>query len=224
MIAGDVMDRAAVLYNDAAKSIVTYAVQIPYVNVALDELQETMELNNVPMTNEVSSILAVTVGITDIGGSTGPALPADLIEIQGAYERMTGSNEDFQIMSKVEFLPPFVVTVEALIYWAWTDQTIQFLGATTNRDVRLNYIGAVLAPITASSTPITLFNAKSFLAYRTAALLSEFVGENKTRADELNSFAGAALDRFLGINTKGRQSIATRRRPFMSSYKVRSGF
>src|SRR5713226_6773728 len=119
MLASVVMDRVAGLLNDTAKTLFTYVVQVPYLNVAIDELQESMQANNVPATNEVSSILVITTAMSDIGGSTGPALPSDLIEIQGAYERLTGSTEDFQVMSKVEFLPPFVVLTEALIYWAW---------------------------------------------------------------------------------------------------------
>jgi len=223
---GSIMDRAAVLLNDSAKSIFTYTAQLPYLNIAQDELQETMEQNNVPMTNEKSSILVVTTAMTDIGGGTGPALPTDLIEIRGAYERLSGSSEDFQIMSRVDFLPPFTQLTESLIYWTWQQQIIYFLGATTNRDVRLDYIGAVMPTLTSTlgADNIALFNAKSFLAYRTAALCAQFIGENLTRAQELDQFAVMAMDRFLGINTKGRQASPVRRRPFMAAAKVRSGF
>jgi hypothetical protein len=223
---GSVMDRSASLLNDTAKSIFTYVVQLPYLNMAQDELSEVLEQNNVPATNEKSSILVVTTAMTDIGGLTGPALPSDLIEVRGAYERLSGSSEDFQIMSRVDFLPPFTQLTESLIYWTWQQQIIYFLGATSARDVRLDYL-AVVMPTLSSTTGtdnITLFNAKSFLSYRTAALCAEFVGENTSRAQELNEFAQMALDRFLSINTKGRQSSPVRRRPFMASAKVRSGF
>jgi len=223
---GSVMDRSALLLNDAAKSIFTYTVQLPYLNMAQDELSETLEQYNVPVTNEKSSILVVTTAMTDIGGATGPALPADLIEVRGSYERLSGSSEDFQIMSRVDFLPPFTQLTESLIYWTWQQQIMYFLGATTNRDVRLDYLAVVMPPLTntAGTDNITLFNAKSFLAYRTAALCAEFIGENPTRANDLNNFATLALDRFLAINTKGRQATPVRRRPFMAAAKVRSGF
>lgn len=136
MTAGDVMDASAGLLNDSAKTNFTYTAQLPYLKIAAQELQEEMELANVPTTNKKSSIFVITTAMTDIGGSTGPALPADLIEIQGAYERLSGSNEDFQFMTKVEFLPPFTVLLESLVYWAWQQQVAQFLGATTTRDVR----------------------------------------------------------------------------------------
>lgn len=223
---GNVMDRSASLLNDTAKSIFTYTAQLPYLNAAKDELQETLEENNVPYTNEKSSILVVTTAMTDIGGSTGPALPSDLIEIQGAYERLSGSSEDFQIMSRVDFLPPFTQLTESLIYWAWQVQVIQFLGATTNRDVRLDYIGQIIPTFssTTGSDSIGLFNAFSFLAYRNAALCAQFIGENPERAAALNVNAQMSLDRFLAINTKGRQASPVRRRPFMAAAKVRAGF
>ena len=221
MTAADPMDLAASLLNDTAKSIYTYAVQIPYLNMALNELQEMLELNNVPMTNEVSTAIPITTVMTDIGGSTGPALPTDLIEIQQLEERLTGTLDPFIPMTRFEFLPMITVLTSSLMYWTWQKQIIQFIGANTNRDVKINYIGAVLPPVTVSTTPIALFNSKSFLAYRTAALCAEFIGENKTRADSLNADAGLAMDRLIGISTKGRQAIPIRHRPFMAAYKQR---
>lgn len=221
MIAGDVMDRSATLLNDTAKTVYNYVVQIPFLNMALDELQELLELNNVPMTNEVSAVIPIAVGVTTIGALTGPQLPTDLIEIQGVYERLTGTTDSFLEVTRCEFLPTITVITSSLIYWSWQVQIIQFIGANTPRDVKLNYIGATLPSITLSTTPIALFNAKSFLSYRTAALCAQFVGENPTRADALNSDATLALDRVIGINTKGRQVIVTRRRPFLAAYKAR---
>lgn len=224
MIAANVMDRSAALLNDTVQSVFSYAVQIPYLNAAIDEMSELLESNNVPMTNETQAGIIINTGVTDIGGTTGPALPNDLIEIQSVYERLQGATEDFQFVTRVEFLPPFVEQTESLIYYCWQHQTIQFLGATTPREIQLNYIGAVVTNVSSSADTISLFNAKSFLAFRTAALCAQFIGENKERADSLNSDAGMAMDRLLNISTKGRQAIATRRRPFMAGYKVRTGF
>lgn len=224
MTAADPMDDAAALLNDAIKSVFTYAVQLPFLKIAYAELQEEMELANFQMTNEVSSTLVINVGVTSTGFATTPALPADLIEIQGLYERLSGSNEDYQIMTRVDYLPPYVQTTEALIYWTWEQQTIKFLGATSIRDVRLNYIGAVLTPIVDQTTILNLINCRTFLGYRTAALCAEFYGENKTRADALNEDAAIALSRFMGIDSKARQAMPTRRRPFMATYKVRGTF
>jgi hypothetical protein len=222
VLVGDIIDASAALLNDVNKTQYTSAVQIPYFNMAQNDLQEQMELNNVPVTNEVApTTLIVAAGVTVISFSTNPALPVDLIEIQQISERLNGTTTDYDPMTRRDFLPPLVEQTESLIWWAWLNQELRFIGATTARQLQLNYIATRLPVITSTATPITLINARSFLQYRTAALCAEFIGENKVRADSLNSNAAIALDSFLGISTKGRQAIACRRRPFMAAYKNR---
>lgn len=221
MVVGDVIDASAVLLNDSAKAVFTVAAQLPYYNIAQDELQEIMELNNVPVTNETSTAITVTAGVTTISFTTSPALPSTLIEIQKISERLALAAEDYLPMTRCEFLPTLVEQTTSLIWWAWIDQELRFIGALTDRQLQINYIASRLPAATTTTTPVTLINAKSFLSYRTAGLCAEFIGENKDRADSLNTDASLALDRFLGINTKGRQAIATRRRPFLAAYKTR---
>jgi hypothetical protein len=222
MTAADVMDRAASLLNDTAKTEFTYTAQIPYLNAAMDELQETFEQNNIAATNKVSAVLAIVAGVVTVDLSTTPALPSDLIEIQQLSERPTGTTNDFVPMTRTEFLPLTSVLTNQLIYWAWIEEKIKFIGANADVDVKIEYIKSLFTAITTSTTAITLINSKSFLAYRTAGLCAEFIGENPTRAGELNAFASLALDRTLGINVKGGQGIGARRRPFNASYRARS--
>ena len=220
-LASDVMDSSAALLNDNAKRRFTYAVQIPYLNMALDELREVLQLNNAPLTNKVDETIVILAGVLDVGGG-GPSLPTDLIEIQDIYERQNGLNEDWQPMTRVDFLPQFVQQVESLTYWTWQGQQIRFLGAVTDRQLRINYISDNVPVVHAQTTKIAVINAKTFLFYRTAALLAQFVGENKERSDDLNVNAILAIDRLTGIEAKARQAIFTRRRPFQAAHKVRS--
>jgi len=232
LTAATVMDRAASLMNDTAKTTYTYVAQLPYLNMAADELEESFELNNVPITNQTSAVIEVPVGTTIINPTSGwptsavnatPYYPDDLIEIQQLWQRLNGTTDPFIPMTRDEFLKHIFddLPVDSLIWWIWQDQRIKLIGALTAREVKVDYIKALIPnELTASST-IGIINARSFLYYRTAALCSQFIGENKTRADELNIFAGLALDRSMGISTKGRQAITTRRRPFMASYKTR---
>lgn len=221
VVAKDVLDNMSALLNDTAKSAFSDANMLPYLNIAVDELQEVLEQNNISITNEVSTGLIVTAGTTVILATQ---LPPDLIEIRGLYERTNGSSEDYQIMTRVEFLPPFVEQLQSLVYFTYQNQEIRFIGATSDRQLLLEYIAKRLPKLVQLHDPITLINAKTFLEYRGAALCAMFIGENEQRAQVLNSQASEALDRFLTINIKGKQSIFTRRRPFMSSYKVRTGF
>ena len=217
------MDSAAVLLNDSVKSQFTYAFQLPLLKVALQELQEYMELNNIPATNDESRIYIITANplVKDIGGPTGQPLPNNLVDVIGVWERLSGTTDDFTELDKMEYLPKYEVLTECLMYYAWNKDIIQFLGANTDRDVKIDYIGSIVPLVPTENTVIPIINAATFLQYRTAALCAEFMGENKTRADSCNSNATIALDRFLGIPTKGRQATVTRRRPFRSRWKMR---
>lgn len=222
-----VMNRVASLMNDTARTIYTYTAQLPYLNMAADELEESFEMNNVPITNETTSpIININVGTTvinPINNVTPPFYPSDLIEIQQLWERLKGSSDPFIPMTRKDFLPHTLdnLPIDSLIFWIWQDQKIKFIGALTDREIRIDYIKALIPiELTADST-IGIINARSFLYYKTASLCAQFIGENPTRAQELNVLAVMALDRTLGISTKGRQAITTRRRPFMAAYKSR---
>jgi hypothetical protein len=220
MTAADVMDSSASLLNDTAKSSFTYAVQLPYLNLALSELANVFQANNIAFMNKESADLAVVTGVLTLTSATTPAVPTDLVEIQGIKERTADSDEPYTDMQRVEFLPE-VRQGLSLVYFAWQAQCINFVGATTDREIQIEYIASALAPATSSTTAITLINSKNYLAYKTAALCSMYVGENPTRAAALDADAETQLDLLLRISIKGAQVIPTRRRPFMAAYKSR---
>jgi hypothetical protein len=229
LTAGEVMDKAASLMNDTAKTVYTYAAQMPYLNMALDELMEHLELHNIPITSKTSASITVNIGTTQINPESGfeppnlpPTYPSDLVSIEQIWERLAGSTDPFVPLVQREFLPHYVddILVDSLIYWAWQDQRIKFIGATTNREVKLDYVAKVKTnQVVSSGDQIGIINARTFLYYRTAAICSQFIGENPTRAGELNQFAQMAVDRMTGIEIKSKQSVQTRRRPFRASYK-----
>ena len=222
-LVSEILQQSAALLNDQARQIFTFTNQLPHFKVAYAELEELLQQNNVPLSNETASDFVINIGMTDIGGPTGPALPLDLIEIQQLFEKTNGTSEDFVGMARREFLPELNVATQALIYWQFNDQFIKFLsvGATSVRRIKMNYVAANLPTIIDENTNVPVFNAKTFLAYRTAALCANYIGENETRATYLNGEAQLAIDRFLSINTKSRQSMPVRRRPFRAGFKLR---
>lgn len=217
---------AASLQNDTAQSSYTDVACLPYLNIALDELQELYELNNIPVTDEVSAILDVPKSTTRINYiGTLPVLPANLIEIRQVWESDDGTTT-FTPMDKKDFIPHNLDGIERSSFgiWAWNGDEIKLPSCNVAKDLKLDYIRSIFAtPILIGSIniDISIKGIKTFLGYRTGGLCAQFIGENKTRADELNGFATMALDRALGINVKGKQSITTRRRPFRSSLRTR---
>lgn len=225
----EIIDMSASLQNDTAQTIYTDAACLPYLNIALDELQEIFEANNIPVTNEVSVVLTVPAGTTVVAfDGTTPLIPSDLVEIQQIWERPSGV-DPFVPMQRVEFLPHYMEGIEytSFMYWSWIDNEIHLLTSNQDNDLKLDYVKSIFAtPILISQVDddlgLKLKNMKTYLGYKTAALCSMYIGENETRAASLNGQAEEALFRALDIPIKGRQATVTRRRPFRMAYKSRT--
>lgn len=219
--AGNVMDTSAALLNDAAKTTFTYAAQLPYLKLAFREMRELLELNNVPVTNRVGTILTVTAGITEIGFNTSPALPSNLVEIRQLWERSAGI-DPYVPMTRRETLSYSLAgaTTANFLVWAWVNNAIQLLPTTQTNDLKLDYIAELTDLIDENST-VGVVNGRSFLEFRCAALCAQFISEDKARADDLNMDATSSIDRTTIIESKAKQTIAVRRRPFRSSFKTR---
>src|SRR5215203_405528 len=230
LLATTVMDNAAALLNDAARSIYPYTTQIPFLNMTLNELKELFALNNVPVTDTVSAVKTILAGRTEIGfppaTPTIDYLPSDLIEPKIVWERTSGI-DPYTPMLKLDFLPLTLAGVEQsqLNSFVWQSQEIRFFAANADIDLKIDYIRDLFALLTAANHTtydIAVINAQSFLQYRSAALMAQFLAENPTRAQELNADAGLEIDRALGISSKTRQAISIRHRPFRAAYKTRS--
>lgn len=212
--------------NDAAQTVYTNESCLPFLNMSLDELQEVFELNDIPVTHETSKAIKIPINIDRIGHDTMPALPSDLIEIRQLWE--SESNQEKWIpMHKVDVLPHYRqdgVQVSRFGVWALEQTRVRFIAANTPLDIKFDYTANMFnTPILIKDIRVNLpfTNVKTYLEYKTAALCALFIAENETRAVALDSLAGTALSRALGIPIKGQQSITTRRRPFRYSHKHR---
>lgn len=222
----EIITDAAVLYNDAAKQVITNEVGLRYLNIALAELQEAYEQGNIPTTNETSALINVPAGVTKVSFNGPVKLPKYLVEIQQLWESPAGLNQ-WTPMVRKDFLPHYLqdnTIISQFLIWAWMDDEIRLIEANADIDLKLDYIKSIFTlPITLGevNNNLPFVNVKTFLAYRTASLLAMYAGENETRAAALNADAQAALERTLGIKIKSQQDITTRRRPFRSAYKNR---
>lgn len=226
LLASTVMDLTASLMNDSAKAVYTYDAQLPYLNMALLELREKYELNNIPVTETSSEEIEVAAGETEItfGATTSPALPDDLVEPQQLWEKNSGI-DPYIPMTRLDYLPHYLAgtPTNQFIYWVWQDQKIKLMPSTADNTIKIDYIKQLFMDVVDEGTQINVINAQSFLQYRTAGLCAEFIERNITSANAMNAYAALALDRALGIGVKGKQAIQSRRRPFRQAFKRRTG-
>jgi hypothetical protein len=224
--AAEVMDWMAVLMNDAARSAYTYENMLPYLNMAIDECLEEMERHNVPCTDETAAYITLTAGlkvITPVESPVLPHYPFDLIEIRTLSERDAGSTNPFTPLHKRDSLNTRTPST-ALLDYAWTGQEIHFVGAISDRELKLDYVKELIHSVNSEKDTIGIIGVKSYLAYKGASFCAKYVAENPERAKLLLDDADSCMDNILGISAKGRQSIVTRRRPFRSSMKSRRNF
>ncbi len=224
--AGDVMTAARALLNDQQMQQYTDAVQLPYVNIALQTMQEQYERNNVPVTATVSAVLEVPSGTSEISFPPDPVvpntpyLPEDMIEPIYLWEAPSGI-EQYVPMTKVNALPRWIAGQEYqnFIYYTWQSNKIRFFPCNQDNDIKMDYIKNLFVPVTDEDDVLGVINCKNYLAFKIAEHIARFVEENEPRANSLGGQAQLTLDTLFGISSKGKQAIATRRRPFRQAYK-----
>lgn|SRR5262245_44330319 len=217
-----IVRRVQALMNDNDGAVYTPTVVMPYLNMAYDELQEIFEVNQMPVTAETSALIEVPIGTVKINPyPTEPFYPQNLVEVQRVWERLFGSTESYIPVTRLDSLPLYDVSpMSYLGVFSWNGY-INFLGAQTAREVKIEYIKTLFDQELIYLGWIPQNGVEPYMYFKTAAFCSMFVGENETRAAALSMESNNALDRELGIGTKSRQQIVTRRRPFQASYRNR---
>lgn len=224
LLAGTVMDISAALLNDPNRTVYTYAAQLPYLQLALQELQEYYQEHNIPTTQDSSAIINMEAGDTQIvynGGST-PSLPDDMVEPQSLYESPEGENS-WILMTKKQYIPHTLESLPVNMFriYSWNGQEIRVPAASTDIDIKIDYLKELFTEIENESSIINVINARTFLQYRTASLCAEFNERNTTSSESLGAYAQMGIERAAGIAIKRGQNIYTRRRPFRAGYKSR---
>ena len=206
-LATDVMDRSRAVLNDIAKDLYTDEVLLPYLKIANDDLSDELVDNGSTVQKEVSVDLPLSVGTRN------PILPGDLIVPIEVFEKDQGQDDSYyRLVHQRDFLHNKMPGTE-LAEWAWREQAINFIGSTITKQVRVRYYKLITA-ITGDNSPIELTHALNYLAYHTAALASEHIGQNRAKAIDLESQAIQKLHKLLKKEVKQNQARPVRRRGF----------
>lgn len=226
LVASEVMDLAAAAMNDIDKTTYTYAIQNPYLKLALQELQEIFELNSLSVTEQSSAAIRIPASTTNepqsitFNAGPGPRLPDNLIEPQRLWERTANTNP-WSPMVRKEFIPHDLagVSTNMFTYWIWQQNELILLPSNGINDIKIDYVGSLFPKYLRSDTILPVQNGIGYLAYKTAELMSDMIEHNPDRARSNAGRALESLDRISGISIKGKQTISARRRPFRASYK-----
>jgi hypothetical protein len=207
------MDLSRVFLNDTAKTLFTDAILLPVVKQIYDEVAMELIANGIPIENEIA-LITVPAGTTVLTYSTTPPIPADLFNPIELSERTSGSSDAWSYMDEKRWDSNAVTQLETLRVWCWREQALNFVGATTIRQIRVKYQKVLAAIGTAPNDTIDINGAKNYMAARVAAVAAEYMGGNETRAAALNKLASDYAHQVMNIAVRNRQGLPARRKPF----------
>ena len=111
------------------------------------ELQETYQLNNIPVTDTVSVVVEVPTGVSSMGFAPTPVipdtpyLPDDLVEPKVLWERTAGI-DPYIPMARLDYLPRWQEGVQynQFSYYTWQSNEIRFMPCNQANDIKMDYI------------------------------------------------------------------------------------
>lgn len=222
----EIMDITAADMNDSAQENYTDLALLPYFNMALRELLERFEENQIPVTNNTTSPdILCPAGTTEIGYGGVPPLPNDLIEVNQMWES-TDEGMSWMPLSRVTYINPNISDNHELSYfgrYAWKNNAIIVPPALNDVLVRIQYVARLVVipvPLANVDDDINVRGCELFVGHKTAALCSMLSLQDTERATALNMLAEEAMARQLNVPTKAAQAITSRRRPFRQTYKT----
>lgn len=205
--------------NDTSQQIYTDTVLLPFIQDSADELQAMLDLYGILVLEHVTSPPIIVPQLqnyvpgTRVSMKSLGLLPNDMLEPQRMSERLSGTTDLFMPMIPRQWEPDILLT-DALRYWVYREEDIFLVGANTNRDVLIYYKKRLLI-VNDMNSVIGVNNSTMFMINRTAGFAARNIGENTTRADNLDKEAEANMSWILRIGTKDKQRARTRRRPFI---------
>ena len=165
-----VLAGARQLLNDVAAATWTDTVLIPKLQDAHRELQKVLKQVAAPVMKAIGNDISVLANATTL------TLPNDIVEPIRLWEKAPADAQSLYIpMTNTDPLP-IVAQAATLVYWAWRDEVVSFIGASANRFVRMEYWKSLAVPVL-NTDLLGITDAEIYLSPRLAALASLAVGE-----------------------------------------------
>lgn len=212
------------LLNDAAGNTYTDSLLLPFAQMSYRKINKSLAniksatyiQDNVQLI--VPAIAGVDpslqVSITDATAAPNQ-LPTDMLVPLKVWERIAGSNDDFQEMTEMTDMGglPSQPQGEQLIWWEWRLDGLYFIGATQNTQIRIRY-QAIPSDVTSPVASVLLRDGQNAMALLSAA------GAGMSRGSPLAANYKEAGDESLEAMKDAvvlqMQNTPRRRRPYSS--------
>lgn len=200
VLASTVFATARTLLNDDGNSYFTDTVLLPKLVEAFRELQAKLILSAAPVMR-TEAIQNIAIGVTSL------IIPTDLVAPIRLWEKAVADPiTSFIPMTEQDPLPNVAQGVN-LVYWQWYQQTINLIGSTATRAVKIQYWRSLLEP-TGPGSDLIFNRGELFLAPRTAGLAAGSVGEDDAM-QKWTDIGNASLNDIILAN-RGRVPMSDR--------------
>lgn len=209
-LASAAIKSARVYLNDVNAITWTDSVLIPVLQEAFGEMLLEIGVHRLPVIKYQFTQLIPAISNSNSSPVIFPNLPTNIITPISMYEKSPYESNDFyEEMAKVTFLPLQDPDME-LMFWCWIQQQIQFIGATQDRTVLLNYHATLTTPQVLTD-PLGFIYAEQFLGPRIASIALSNVGQEK-RAIYVNGIAQEKLYKVMQYNVTEDQRPVRKKR------------
>jgi hypothetical protein len=190
-----VLATARTLLNDDAATNWTDASLFPKLQQAHKELQIKLRRAAAPV---MKNLYVEIVGANTTAFATPPA---DLVAPIQLWETTSaGAANTYALMTEADPLPN-VVAAATMVWWAWVEEAVQFIGSTAIRQILMRYWRSLPLPAV-NTDPIGFINGELYLAPRTAAIAAGSVGQ-AAEMDALVKLADSSLVEVI-LSNRGR--------------------
>ncbi len=206
--AAEVADLVAAKLNDPSQGVYTDAVLLPFFNIANNELQILLELNNIPWLKEKSTTIDVDADDTEID------TPSDFIEPIQVWERIrdsTSENDWFPV--KEEAWIPEGEQLETIQYYCWQNAQLLINSPSLDREVKL-YYRRTLTPFANINVSLEIADSQVWMAERIAQMIESDVMNSPSKALLRDPKVREAEQKFITKLLKNSQGLGVRRRPY----------
>ena len=197
--------------NDPNATWWNEALIFPFIRQAHDELTVALWKNGVDVLKEISSILTIDAGVTELESSR----IMNLVEPISVGERPVGTTDTFLDLTEVDFIP-ITEASETLGLWAWNGEVIKFHPSTEDREIIVRYTKR-LNHLADLNSPIGFIFGETFLIPKVTAAAAASVGDNQTLA-LYGPQAGRSLHDIISANIKSAQDKVVRERPYRDRF------
>lgn len=190
-----VLSTARTLLNDDAATNWTDAALFPKLQQAHKELQIKLRRAAAPV---MKNLYTEVVPASQTAFATPPS---DLVAPIQLWETSSGGAVNtYALMTEYDPLPNVVPTT-TMIYWAWVEEAVTFVGSTAIRQILMRYWRSLALPMV-NTDLIGFINGELYLAPRTAAIAAGSVGQS-AEMTALAQLADSSLTEVI-LSNRGR--------------------